>query len=118
MADVWFRVELHTLGGIDVRSDITEPIAQEMLSGQWRYTFPEGDLSDREKVARMLATQVALAVDKGVGMFVLDGLDGKGQKWLVPNAAIGAICIIDSEGRRAPGYGRLDILASQDNDAT
>ena len=117
MSDIWFRVELFTLGGVEVQSDITETVAQEMLAGQWRYIFPEADLSDRDKVARMLSTQIANAVEVDrQGMFVLDGIDGKGQKWLIPNAAIGAVCITDAEGRRVPGYDRLEVLPKQNDD--
>ena len=103
----WFSVELHVAGGLTVTSDITDEDAKTMLADEHRYIFRGTDLDDKEKVIRMAATQIALAVAKGSGIFELQSPDGR--RWLVPNAQIVAAAIIQPDGqRRGIGFGQLD----------
>ncbi len=110
---VWFRLEVHVSGGVVINSDITDEIAADLLAGAYRYEFNEGDLTDRDKVVRMLATQLGIAIERGTGIFVLDGEEGRAHKWLVRSGSIGAVRISDAEGERRLGFGPLETLGDR-----
>jgi len=107
--EVWFTIEMHVMGGLEIKSDISEQVAREMLAEEWRYDFRGATPDDREKVGRMISTQIAFAVEKKTGMFVLDG--ARGQKWLIPNAHILAASVTDATGRRdTPGFRQFEAV--------
>jgi plasmid stabilization system protein ParE len=105
MAEPWFRIEVQLANGTEVKSEISEATAREMLAGEWRYIFHEQGLSDREKVARMIATQLARSMENPEAIFVLDGNAGPGDKWLVREAVIVAARVTDVSGERHLGFG-------------
>lgn len=113
MAEPWFRIEVVLSNGREIHGEITEQTAREMLAGQWRYIFHDEGLSDREKVARMLATQFAHSMERRDGMFILDGMAGPGEKWLFHEAAIVAVGITDVAGERRLGFGEFEPLELQ-----
>ena len=113
VTDIWMTVTLHFEGGQSVTTEITGEIARAMLRDEHRYVFLEKDLTDREKVARMVSTQVALAFEKGYrgeGTFVLD--DPVGRKWLIPNRRLVAMTLNDGFPRStsSSGFGQFAPL--------
>lgn len=117
MAEPWFRIEVVLANGREIHGEITEQVAQEMLAGQWRYIFHEEGLGDREKVARMLATQFARSMETHGALFVLDGMAGPGEKWLFLEAAIVAVGITDVAGERHLGFGQFEPAEVRPDDA-
>jgi hypothetical protein len=109
-------VTLHFEGGRSVTTPITDEVARDLLREQWRYAFHEQNLNDREKVARMVSTQVALAFEKGTrgeGIFVLD--DTIGRKWLIPNRRLVAMTLDDGlPESTSSGFGQFEPDQSRD----
>src|SRR5687768_11714627 len=92
------KVTLYVSGVGPVETAVTSDDAAAMLQHQGRYIFRDANLSDGEKVERMVATEIELAFvrgGEGLGTFVADDLDGK--KWLIPNRNIVA-AVVDSTG--------------------
>jgi hypothetical protein len=105
---VWLTLELHTMTGLTVKSEINEKQAQGMLADQWRYIFPRDDLDDRQKVQQMAMTQVAFAMEKGTGEFIVTDTDGK--TWLIPNVQIAAATVTGQQ-RTPVGFHEFEPLS-------
>ncbi len=104
----------------DIECVIPEDAERDMLRDQWRYEFDVPDLGDRDKLERMVTTQLALAFDKGrarEGVFILDGADGR--KWFVPNEHLLAVAITPGGApeRGLIGFRQLSPLVGQDTSA-
>jgi len=92
----WLTYELHTAGGLTITSEVSEEEARTLLGTEHRYIFPREDLSEREKVVQMTMTQLAIALEKQSGIFVVT--DASGRTWMIPNAHIIAATYAEPSG--------------------